>query len=327
MKDASALLRLLGDDTRLRMLRLLSHEALNVSELTSVLGLAQSGVSRHLGLLREAGLVVEERAGTFAWYRVAPEASATNGARSPLWAWLGEQFERRTAETRADDARLEEVRRLRHESFAQHGGGDERRQLVPGRSWAAWSRALGLLLPPVDVADLGCGEGYLTMEASRWARSVIAVDQSKDVLDRARALASRRKIDNITWKQGDFEHLPIPDASIDIAMLSQALHHAEHPATALREAWRILRPGGRAMILDLREHHESWVRAKLGDRWLGFQDEELQGLLNGAGFSEVSVRVGARRTGDPFTVLIAVGTKTGGDGGQLLKSPRRATKQ
>ncbi|HEX7778745.1 MAG TPA: metalloregulator ArsR/SmtB family transcription factor, partial [Vicinamibacterales bacterium] len=96
MKEASTLLRLLGDDTRLRVLRLLSREALNVSELTSILGLAQSGVSRHLGLLREAGLVVEERAGTFAWYRVSPEAVAENGARSPLWTWLGDQFERTT---------------------------------------------------------------------------------------------------------------------------------------------------------------------------------------------------------------------------------------
>jgi ArsR family transcriptional regulator len=137
----------------------------------------------------------------------------------------------------------------------------------------------------------------------------VAVDRSKDVLDRARALASRRKIDNITWKQGDLERLPIPDATIDVALLSQALHHAEHPASALREACRILRPGGRAVILDLREHHESWVRAKLGDRWLGFQDEELQRLLTSTGFTDVTVRVGARRTGDPFTVLIAAGAK------------------
>jgi SAM-dependent methyltransferase len=309
MREASALLRLLGDDTRLRVLRLLSRESLNVSELTSILGLAQSGVSRHLGLLREAGLVAEDRAGTFTWYRVAPEASAENGARSPLWSWLADQFERTTPETRADDARLEEVRRVRHESFAEHGGGDERRQLVPGRSWAAWSRALGLLLPSYDVADLGCGEGYLTIEAARWGRHVVAVDRSKEVLDRGRALATRRKLDNITWKQGDLEQLPIPDASIDVALLSQALHHADHPAAALAEAWRILRPGGRVLILDLREHQESWVRAKLGDRWLGFRDEQLHDLLTGAGFSGMDVRVGARRTGDPFTVLVTAGTK------------------
>jgi ArsR family transcriptional regulator len=240
---------------------------------------------------------------------VAPEAAAVNGARSPLWTWLGEQFERTTPETRADDARLEEVRRLRHESFAEHGGGDERRQLVPGRSWAAWSRALGLLLPSLDVADLGCGEGYLTIEAARWGRRVIAVDRSKEVLNRARSLAARRKLDNITWKLGDLERLPIADASVDVALLSQALHHAEHPAGALAEASRILRPGGRVLILDLREHQESWVRAKLGDRWLGFQDDQLHDLLEAAGFSEVVVRVGARRTGDPFTVLVAVGRK------------------
>lgn len=309
VRETSTLLRLLGDDTRLRVLRLLSREALNVSELTSILGLAQSGVSRHLGLLREAGLVVEERAGTFAWYRVSPESAAVNGARSPLWTWLGDQFERATPETRADDARLEEVRRLRHESFAEHGGGDERRQLVPGRSWAAWARALGLLLPPLDVADLGCGEGYLTIEAARWGRRVIAVDRSKEVLNRARALAARRKLDNITWKLGDLERLPIPDASVDVALLSQALHHAEHPAGALAEASRILRSGGRVLILDLREHQESWVRAKLGDRWLGFQDDRLHDLLAAAGFADIIVRVGARRAGDPFTVLVAVGKK------------------
>jgi DNA-binding transcriptional ArsR family regulator len=235
VKD-SALLRLLGDDTRLRLLRVLSKEALNVSELTSVLGLAQSGVSRHLGLLREAGLVAEERSGVYAWYRLAPEADDPAGERAALWAWLRQAFETSTPATRADDGRLEEVRRVRHESFAQHGGGDERRQLVPGRSWAAWSRALGLLLPALDVADLGCGEGYLTIETARWARHVTAVDRSKGVLARARAMARRRRVKNITWKRGEIERAPIGDASVDLVLLSQALHHAERPDRALAEA-------------------------------------------------------------------------------------------
>lgn len=308
MNESAGLLRLLGDETRLRLLRVLSRDALNVSELTSILGLAQSGVSRHLGLLRDARLVVEERSGTFTWYHLAPSLEH-DPDRAELWRWLKTQFDRRTAATRADDARLEEVRRLRKENFSQHGGGEERRQLVPGRSWAAWARALGLLLPAVDVADLGCGEGYLTIETARWARRVIAIDQAPEVLARAKALARRRRVSNVTWKRGRLERVPIGDASVDLVLLSQALHHADDPAVALAEARRILRPGGRVLILDLREHGEGWVRSKLGDRWLGFGDDRLRELLTGAGFQDITVRVGSRRTGDPFTTLIATGRK------------------
>ena len=183
--------------------------------------------------------------------------------------------------------------------------------MVPGRSWAAWGRALAMLLPPVDVADLGCGDGYLTIEAARFARKVISIDRSPDVLARGKALAARRKVSNIKWKRGDLERLPIPDASVDVALLSQALHHAGDPVRALSEARRILRPGGRVLVLDLREHSEAWVRATLGDRWLGFRDDQLRAMLGTAGFEHVDVRVGARRTGDPFTVLIASGTNKG----------------
>jgi ArsR family transcriptional regulator len=165
----------------------------------------------------------------------------------------------------------------------------------------------------VDVADLGCGEGYLAIEAGRWARRVTAVDRSADVLARGKQLAARRRVRNIVWKRGELEQLPLADATIDIALLSQALHHAAQPDRALSEAHRILRPGGRVLVLDLRQHGESWVRPQLGDAWLGFSDEELRRLLGTAGFHDVTVRVGTRRTGDPFTVLIAVGTKAAAD--------------
>ena len=316
---AAGRFRLLGDPTRLRLLRVLARDRFNVSELTGILGLAQSGVSRHLGLLKDAGLVVEEREAGFVYYRVnrGTHDSALRGSEDPrlrsggdaaLWPLLEGQFAAAGDDeaVRADEARLQEVLRLRHENFEAHGDG---RQLVPGRSWAAWARALGHLLPPLDVADLGCGEGYLTIEAARWAKSVVAIDTSETVLQRARDLARRRRVSAITWKRGDLATLPIADASVDVALLSQALHHAPDPARALAEAFRILRPGGRVLVLDLREHDQGWVRERLGDARLGFSDQELERLLRGAGLERVRVQVGARRRGDPFTVLIASGTK------------------
>ncbi len=312
MKSASALYRLLGDEARLRLLRVLARERLNVTELTGILGLAQSGVSRHLGLLKDAGLVVEEKDAGFTYYRVAPDGGDDAGVGT-VWTLLEPQFDRATDDpaVRADEARLQEVLRLRKENFEKHGSPDARdaRQFVPGRSWAAWSRALGLLLPPLKVADLGCGEGYLTVEAARWARRVIAVDRSDAVLTRARGLARRRRVSNVIWKRGELEKLPVADAAVDVALLSQALHHAHNPARAVAEAARVTVPGGRVLVLDLRTHEEDWVRTKLGDRRLGFDDDELRRMLAGAGLRDVKVGVGARRTGDPFTVLVASGVK------------------
>ena len=310
--NGPALFRLLGDEARLRVLRLLDAERLNVSELTGILGIAQSGVSRHLGLLKDAGLVVEERDGGYTYFRIAPDLREGTNGFGGLWPLLASQFAAATATAagRADDARLAEVRRVRQENFDAHTGPDtNERQLVPGRSWAAWSRALGHLLPPVRVADLGCGEGYLTIETSRWASKVVAVDRSSTVLRRARELASRRRVTNAVWKIGELEKLPLKDACVDIALMSQALHHAGDPALALVEAVRILVPGGKLLLLDLREHDEEWVRKKLGDRWLGFGEERLKKLLTNAGLEKIKLTVGARRTGDPFTVLIATGVK------------------
>ena len=309
MLESSALFRVLGDPARLRLLRALSVDRFNVTELTGILGLAQSGVSRHLGLLKDAGLVREERDGVYVYYRLA----RPQGDDSPLWQLLTAEFARAQAipDVRADDTRIQEVRRLRRENFDVHAGPDTRdgRQLVPGRSWAAWSRALGLLLPPLDVVDIGCGEGYLTIEAARWARRVVGIDRSAAVLTRARQLAERRRVSNVTWKRGDIQRLPAADASFDVALLSQTLHHAADPGRAVHEAVRVLRPGGRVLVLDLRTHDEGWVRHKLGDRWQGFDDATLAGWLTDAGLEQPRVQVGARGAGDPFVVLVAAATK------------------
>jgi ArsR family transcriptional regulator len=322
MAVSAGLFRLLGDDARLRILRLLDAEQLNVSELTAILGIAQSGVSRHLGLLKEAGLVEERRDAGFTYFRLAPALPSGANGFGPIWPVLRAHFDAagETPEGRADIARLEEVRRVRKENFDEHGAADEHRQIVPGRSWAAWARALGHLLPELEIADLGCGDGYLTIELSRFARKVIAIDRSQSALERAQALAERlarrgpgeggRRIDNIEWTRGEIEDLPLDDESVDVALLSQALHHAGDPNVALAEAVRIVRPGGRVLLLELRRHDEAWVRERLGDKWLGFEDDELRAMLEKAGLSGVKITVGARRPRDPFTVLIASGVKS-----------------
>lgn len=321
---ASAVYRLLGDEARLRLLRLLDAERLNVTELTGILGLAQSGVSRHLRLLKEAGFVVEEKDAGFSYYRL----SEPKPGLETLWQALQEQFTHSADDPsiKADGARLQEVLRLRKENF-EHRSADTRddRQLVPGRSWAAWSRAIGMLLPALRVADLGCGEGYLTIEASRWASSVTAVDRSEAVLERARSLGQRRRATNVIWQRGELEDLPLESESVDVALLSQALHHAIDPARAVAEAARVTAPGGRVLILDLRQHQEEWVRSKLGDRTLGFSEDQLEQLLRGAGLEDVRTAVGSSKVGDPFAVLIAAATRP--LDGRTRSTPSRKARQ
>jgi ArsR family transcriptional regulator len=275
-------------------------------------------VSRHLGLLKDARLVSEDRDGGYVYYR---RAHGEGGGHDTLWSLLDAHFAADTdSAAREDDARLQEVLRHREENFDTHG---DVRQLVPGRSWAAWARALGHLLPPMDAADIGCGEGYLTLELARWARSVVGIDRSDDVLERAQALAGRRRVTNVEWKKGDLARLPLRDSTVDLVLLSQSLHHASEPERAVAEAARILRPAGRMLVLDLKEHDQGWVRTRFGDRRLGFSSTELDTLLHGAGLIDVRVSPGAKRTGDPFSVLIASGTKPPDSRPAATRTPRR----
>jgi ArsR family transcriptional regulator len=324
MQRTSSVFRLLADPTRLRLLRVLARDRFNVSELTGILALAQSGVSRHLGLLKDAGIVAEEREAGYVYYRLARDGE-TDPLRRQLWPLLDAQFAGGADDraSRDDDARLEEVLRLRRESFYAHG---DARQLVPGRSWAAWARALGHLLPPVDVADIGCGEGYLTVEIAGWARAVTGIDRSEDVLERAKALAARRRVTNIEWKKGDLERLPLRDASADVALLSQSLRFAADPERAVAEAVRILRPGGRLLVLDLKAHDQEWVRGRFGSQRLGFSPTELTGLVEGAGLASARVTTGTGRDGGPFTVLVASGLKAAPPSHAVPASRRRATR-
>lgn len=317
--DLPTICHLLSDTVRLRILRLLDRERLNVTELTAILGIAQSGVSRHLGLLKDAGLVSERREGGFAYFGLTDLRE-----RWPdLWRLLSAHYDTSVdVHYRDDEGRLQEVRRLRKESFRAHG--TDAGQLVPGRSWAAWARALGHLLPRWRVVDIGCGDGYLTLEVGAWAERVVGVDVSRDVVTRARALARRRGLTNVRFEQARMEHLPLDDGTMDVALLSQALHHAEAPASVLAEAKRVLAPGGRVLVLDLRQHDEAWVRGRLGDRWLGFDPDDLRRWLGACGLVDVKVSVGAQAKGDPFVVIVASGTRPASKAQRPTRRPARS---
>jgi ArsR family transcriptional regulator len=166
-----------------------------------------------------------------------------------------------------------------------------------------------LLLPRHTVVDLGCGEGFLTLEVARWAAHVIAVDRSAPVLERARDLATRRRIANVEWRLGEIEQPPIEPGAADIALLSQALHHAEDPLQALRAATRVVHVQGRVLVLDLLAHREEWTRERLGDRWLGFEPDALTRMMSDAGLVDVQVGPDDDAAVSPFGVLTAIGTK------------------
>jgi ArsR family transcriptional regulator len=297
MNEHAALFRLLGDEARLRILNALAREALNVSELVEVLGIVQSGVSRHLRLLKGGGLLDEEREAGWSYYRARPE-TATNGAVALILEEL-----RARGEFRDDEARMKEVLRTRSERRPPPPG----RHIVPGRSWAAWARGLGLLLPEWRVADLGCGSGQLALEIASWADWVVGIDRDAEVLKKARRRAHVRGVGNVRWREGSVDRVPLPDRAVDLALLSQVLHCVDDPAVALAEARRILVPGGRILVLELHAHKETWVVPRLGHVRLGFVPSELRRLLKDAGFRRVRVRPGDGKRDEPFKVLIADG--------------------
>jgi ubiquinone/menaquinone biosynthesis C-methylase UbiE len=205
----------------------------------------------------------------------------------------------------ADAVRMQEALRRRREEFDPSA---DPRQIVPGRSWAAWARAVGHLLPALDAADIGCGEGHLTLEMARWARHVTGVDRSDDLLERAKAMSEKRQVPNVSWRKGDLARVPLRDESIDLAVFSQSLRYATDVERVLAETSRVLRPGGRVLILDLKEHDQAWVQARFGGHRAGFATGELEALLQTAGFRAVRHSIGTRQPGNPFVVVIASGT-------------------
>ena len=311
MTSTLNLLRLLADPTRLRLLLLLEQEELSVAELQEILGMGQSRISSHLAQLKRAGIVEGRRAGKNVYYG-ANKVAGRNGARGRVQEVM-RSFAREIPETARDRTALKLALRKRQDKTREYFdelAGKFGRSYVPGRSWKALAHALIPLLPPQVIVDLGAGDGTLSQLLARNARKVIAIDNSPKMVEFGAQLERKHGIKNLEDRLGDIEDPPVSGNSVDLAVLSQALHHAIKPERAIGAAHRILKKYGRLVILDLLRHNFEKARELYADQWLGFSEVRLHELLEKAGFREIEVSVVSREKQSPhFQTVFATGIK------------------
>lgn len=281
MAELLDIFKALGDEVRLRVLRSVEIAELSVAELVSVLKLPQSSVSRHLKPLRDSGLLETRREGTSVYYHRGPVFQDPSFAQL-LSEKLGElpgASRDRAAVDRALEQRRKESTKFFDEIAGRYGSLTQ-----PGGGWQGMAAALAAGFSGKIVADIGCGEGDLTLLLARFAKRVTAVDLSAQML---RVVQERCKEAGVAGcvlvEKGDLERLPLKESSQDAVFVSQVLHHAARPVKALKEAARILKPGGQMILLDLARHDQEWVRDEWADQWLGFDEHELRGWLKEAG--------------------------------------------
>jgi ArsR family transcriptional regulator len=282
-----------------------------VAELQQVLGMGQSRISSHLAQLKRAGVVEDRRAGKNVYYGAA-KAAGKNGARNRVREIL-QLLAREVPETGRDRTALKLALRKRQNKAREYFdqlAGKFGRSYVPGRSWKALSHALISLVPRLTIVDLGAGEGTLSQLLAGNARKVIAVDNSPKMVEFGSKLAKQHGFKNLEYRLGDLEDPPIAKGSVDLVLLSQALHHAIKPERAIQSAHRILKRNGRIVVLDLLSHNFERARKLYSDRWLGFSEVRLHQLLDGAGFRDVEVSVVSREKQNPhFQTVFATGVK------------------
>lgn len=302
------LLRLLADETRLRLLLLLEEEELSVAELQEILGMGQSRISSHLAQLKRAGLVGDRRSGKNVYY--GPAKASANLERVREMVRL---LARELPPVGRDRNALKLVLRKRQDKAREYFdelAGKFGRSYVPGRSWQALAHALIPLIPAGVIVDLGAGEGTLSQLLASNARKVIAVDNSPKMVEFGSKLARKHGFKNLEYRLGDIEDPPVENNTVDLAVFSQALHHAIHPERAIAAAHRMLKKNGRILILDLLAHRFEKARELYADHWLGFSEVHLEELLRQAGFQKIDVRVVSRERQSPhFQTVFATGVK------------------
>jgi len=291
-------LRLLSDPTRLRLLLLLEQGELSVVELQEILGMGQSRISSHLAQLKQAKLVLDRRAGKNIYYGLQAITAGTGESFHEIVRASSKEL----PEAAHDRVALKMVLKKRQDTAREHFdrlAGKFGRSYCPGRTWQGLAHMLFALLPPITVADLGAGEGTLAQLLAKNVRNVIAVDNSEKMVEVGTALAAKHGIRNLEYRLGDLQEPPIAPKSVELAILSQALHHAADPARAIEAAHHILKRGGRVAILDLLSHNFEQARELYADLWLGFSEVDLRLMLEKARFTRIEISVVARESQSP----------------------------
>jgi ArsR family transcriptional regulator len=280
-------LKALADPLRLRVLAAVAEEELTVGEVQEVVDSVQSSVSRNLAILRAAGFVQDRKEGTSVYFSARPNMPEPAGE-------LFKSLQSRLAEipeVKRDQARLEECRRRRlrkSESYFESLAGDWERIRKSYFDDRVTGLSIEKLLPrDLTLADIGCGTGSLTFELARFARKVIGVDLSHEMLRRARAIAKERKLENVQFRQGDALEVPLPSRSVDAAFCVMVLHFVPDPARAIAGLCRITRPGGPVILVDLVQHKQDWMREQMAHQWLGFDQPAIERWFRQAGASAV----------------------------------------
>jgi ubiquinone/menaquinone biosynthesis C-methylase UbiE/biotin operon repressor len=302
-------LKVLSDPVRARLLHLIEPDEMSVAEIQEVLGMGQSRISTHLAQLKRAGLVQDRRVGKNIYYAWGSNGSIPVDDLKRLVSLAIKDL----PEAQADERTRGHVLARRHDRSREYFNrlaGKFGRSYCPGRSWQALSHLLLTLIPEVEIADLGAGEGTLAQLLARRAKRVIAVDLSEKMVEFGSQLAEEHGLENLEFRLGDLQSPPIDAGSVDLVILSQALHHAIDPLRAVQAAHRILRKSGRILILDLLAHGFEQARDLYADVWLGFSEVELLRLLKEAKFVDTDVRIVSRETESPyFQTVFATGVK------------------
>jgi len=306
--------RTLGDPTRVRILSLLEREELAVHELMEALGMAQSRVSRHLGILRDAGLLRDRRDGTFALYRFERP-----GAGSWLEAWTlasrALAADPMAERDRLALARVLEARAAKSRSFFDAVGPEWDALRKVWNDDALRARALARVLPSeLRVADVGTGTGTLALELAAAGMRVIAIDHSKAMLEATRRKLEETGTEGVELRQGEAEALPLADAEVDAAFAHLVLQYLPAPGRALAELARVVRPGGAVVVVDFVRHDREWMRQELGVVWMGFEPDEVASWLADAGLERVRVEVHPATRGGDLPATFIADARRPGDG-------------